>query len=263
MRKSADRAGAGAMRTNVGAGLDMGVVPDRVHPGFVTSVLFHPDRRRLLSTSVDGTVNVWDLATGSLAGRWDCHSGPVNALAIEPAERRLLTAGRDRSVALWDLDDGALIRRFSDLPAGALDAVALGGGRVAAACFDGSIGVWEGDGRFHVLDGHRQAVTALCLMGDGRLVSGSRDTTLRSGTSRPNGASRPVVTAIGSPGSERQAARRHRRWRERPAHPLEGHRWRRGVVGRYVPRTRSGDWRVMQSATTRSSVPPERPGSWT
>ena len=82
-------------------------------------------------------------------------------------------------MALWDLDDGALIRRFSDLPAGALDVVALGGGRVAAACFDGSIGVWEGDGRFRVLEGHQQAVTALCLVGDGRLVSGSRDTTLR------------------------------------------------------------------------------------
>ena len=68
-------------------------MPDRVHPGFVTSVVFHPDRRTLLSASVDGTVNVWDLATASLARRWDCHSGPVNALAVAPAERCLLTAG--------------------------------------------------------------------------------------------------------------------------------------------------------------------------
>ena len=48
---------------------------DRAHPGFVTAVVFHPDRRRLFSASVDGTVNVWDLENdtltvdGHLAGR--------------------------------------------------------------------------------------------------------------------------------------------------------------------------------------------------
>ena len=57
---------------------------DRAHPGFVTAVVFHPDRRRLFSASVDGTVNVWDLETASLVDRWECHSGGVNALAVEP-----------------------------------------------------------------------------------------------------------------------------------------------------------------------------------
>ena len=152
---------------------------DRAHPGFVTAVAFHPDRRRLFSASVDGTVNVWDLETASLADRWECHSGGVNALAVEPGQRWLLTAGRDRSVARWDLDDGGLIGRFGDLPAGALDVVALGEGRVAAACFDGSILVWERDGRLRTWGGHARAVTAVCLIGDGRVVSGSRDRTLR------------------------------------------------------------------------------------
>ena len=151
---------------------------DRAHPGFVTAVVFHPDRRRLFSASVDGTVNVWDLETASLVDRWECHAGGVNALAVDPAERWLLTAGRDRTVARWALDDGGLIGRFGDLPAGALDVAALAGGRVAAACFDGSTLVWERDGRLRTRGGHAQAVTAVCPIGDGRVVSGSRDRTL-------------------------------------------------------------------------------------
>jgi hypothetical protein len=109
---------------------------DDVHPGFVTAVVFDPAGEAVLSASVDGAVNVWDVGAGDLRARWTCHTGPVNALAIDRRDGHLITAGHDRTVAVWQLADGRPVRRLTGLRGGALDAVTVGR-RLAAACFDG------------------------------------------------------------------------------------------------------------------------------
>jgi WD40 repeat protein len=151
---------------------------ENAHPGLVTAVVFDPTGETIISASVDGAVNVWDVGTGGLRARWPAHTGPVNALAIDRYQGHLLTAGHDRTVAVWRLADGRPVRRLTGLGGGALDAVAVGH-RVAAACFDGTIALWDGAGGPHTLDGHTDAVTTLCPLGDDLLVSGARDRTVR------------------------------------------------------------------------------------
>lgn len=175
-----------------------------VHPGFVTAVVFDPARDALLSASVDGGVNVWDAGTGDLRARWRCHTGPVNALAVDRREGHLLTAGHDRTVAVWRLDDGRQVRRLTGLRGGALDAVTVGR-RIATACVDGTIAVWDGAGVPQVLDGHAEAVTSLYALADDLLVSGARDRTVRvwdlsTGRSRTLTGHRFWVTRVGAAG---------------------------------------------------------------
>ena len=57
---------------------------------------------------------------------------------------------------------------------------ALGDGRVVSGSRDGTVRVWDLDaGTSRVLEGHQSYVTAVAALGDGRVVSGSRDRTVR------------------------------------------------------------------------------------
>ena len=54
------------------------------HTGGVTSVAFSPDGKRLASAGEDGTVKVWDAATGQEILTLKGHTGRVNERGVQP-----------------------------------------------------------------------------------------------------------------------------------------------------------------------------------
>ncbi|MGH8887418.1 MAG: WD40 repeat domain-containing protein, partial [Egibacteraceae bacterium] len=72
---------------------------------------------QVLSGGADGSVRVWDLATGKLIRALEGHSGPVWAVAAAP-DGQVLSGGDDGSVRVWDLATGALRARLVGLPGG-------------------------------------------------------------------------------------------------------------------------------------------------
>ena len=57
------------------------------------SVAFSPDGKRLASASRDGTVKVWDAATGQEIRTLKGHTGFVTSVAFSPDGKRLASAG--------------------------------------------------------------------------------------------------------------------------------------------------------------------------
>ena len=81
----------------------------------------------------DGTVRLWDPATGAGQAILTDHTGRVAAVAFSPDGRLLASAGRDGTVRLWDSKTtGALSLLRLDAPIQALtwhrEAIALGKG---------------------------------------------------------------------------------------------------------------------------------------
>jgi eukaryotic-like serine/threonine-protein kinase len=111
------------------------------HTGFVYSVSFSGDGRRLASASLDRTVRVWDVAAAKCVAVLAGHTDKVYAAAFHPDGKRLASAGRDGFIWLWDLATGQDVAR---------------------------------------LKGHTNYVFSLAFSPDGRsLASGSGDSTVR------------------------------------------------------------------------------------
>jgi Tol biopolymer transport system component len=80
--------------------------------GLVYAVAFAPDGKTLAAGCWDGTVRLWDLATGKELRPFTGHEGWVKSVAFSPDGQTLASGGQDGSVRLWDPATGRELRRL-------------------------------------------------------------------------------------------------------------------------------------------------------
>ena len=78
----------------------------------VKSVSITPDGKYAISGSDDGTVRLWDISHGRLAGSFSGHIGLVRHSNIGPDGKHALTSSDDGTARLWDMDNGNEIFSF-------------------------------------------------------------------------------------------------------------------------------------------------------
>ena len=72
------------------------------HSGLVTSLVFSPEGRRLVSADEDGVVKLWDTSTGLEVLTLRGHAGVIRGVAFSPDARLLAAAGDDGTITIWD-----------------------------------------------------------------------------------------------------------------------------------------------------------------
>jgi WD40 repeat protein len=138
-------------------------VETRSARGIVRAVAYRPDGKLLATGGDDGTVRIWDAATGQLVRM--LVGGPVHTLSWSGDGRILAASALGHGTNLWEAETGRLLQRFvgeswsSCPPEGHTVAVANGrtcylwdvnhGATVRSCAFENSINwlAWSADGK--------------------------------------------------------------------------------------------------------------------
>jgi WD40 repeat protein len=160
------------------------------HTGWITSAVFSPHGRRVLTASFDSTARLWEAESGKLLGSFQGHTGPVDSAVFSPDGRQVLTASLDATARLWEAESGKLLATFQGHTGPVVSAVFSPDGRqVLTASFDSTARLWEAEsGKLLApFQGHTDKVNSAVFSPDGRRVltaSGTIFTALSDKTAR-------------------------------------------------------------------------------
>jgi WD40 repeat protein/serine/threonine protein kinase len=147
-------------------------------------VAVSPDGKRALTGGMDGTVRLWDLATGTELRVFKGHGkGTVHCVAFSPDGKRAASASDDRTARVWDLEGdepphvlkghGARVWGVAFSPDG--QRVLTGSGDKTARLWDAESGA-----ELTKFEGHTEDINAVAFAPDGlRVVTASWDGTAR------------------------------------------------------------------------------------
>lgn len=156
------------------------------HTALVSALAFGPNGRQLVSGAADNTVRLWDVVTWTPLQTYRGHAGKVTSVAVSPDGERIASGSWDQSVRLWRTDAAEAEGQSLSLGADALfDDVTVtfstDGRFLVAGSRDKSVRIWETQRFTEVrrLTGHDDAVVALAVSADGRLLASASDSTIR------------------------------------------------------------------------------------
>jgi WD40 repeat protein len=75
----------------------------KAHKGDVLALVLGGSNRLLASGAEDGTIRLWDAATGRAIASWRAHDEAVTALVFSPDGRALVSAASDGTLKVWNL----------------------------------------------------------------------------------------------------------------------------------------------------------------
>jgi WD40 repeat protein len=190
------------------SGLATTLLARKEETGWIESLATSPDGGKVASGESDGTIRVIDRRTGRelpMKGH-RCDAGPVLSVAFSPDRRHLAAADSFPGARVWDVKTGQTQSIFGQtrentLPVYTCVASSNDGARLAAACSDLSLRVWNApDGReVLVLKGHGAPVVTLAFSRDGRsLASASGGSEVKVGDTI-NGQLNPLVRGHNGP----------------------------------------------------------------
>lgn len=114
------------------------------HGDAVISIAMNPSRTRVASGSWDGTLRLWDAASGKLLRTVGENFGRLHCIAYSPRDELLATGSEDGIMRLVNVDDGRLLRTLAG-KTGDTQCLAFSpdGQHLAMGSRDGMVRLWD------------------------------------------------------------------------------------------------------------------------
>jgi WD40 repeat protein len=152
------------------------------HTHVVTSVNFSPNGKKIVTTSRDHTVKLWDAQTGALMADIRGYTSNVVSACFSPDGNTILTTG-DSIAKIWNSANGILLNELKGHKTWVKSAYfSPDGEKIITASSDSTVRIWKtSSGKlFLELKGHTDAVIDASFSPDGKkIVTASDDNTVK------------------------------------------------------------------------------------
>ncbi|MEI6427933.1 MAG: hypothetical protein WCO45_06015, partial [Pseudanabaena sp. ELA607] len=147
------------------------------HTEVVRSVNLSSDGKTLASCSLDNTIKLWNVETGTEILTLSGHTKAVSSVSFSDDGKTLASGSIDNTIKLWNVETGAEIRTLSGHTK-AVSSVSFSadGKTLASGSDDKTIKLWNVETGVEIctLSGHTSSVNSVSFSGDGKtLASGS------------------------------------------------------------------------------------------
>lgn len=150
----------------------------RGHASGINDLVVRPDGRQAATCGLDGTVRIWEIASGRSLHCFRSGDAELYAVAFSNGGRTLVATGNKGMVSVIDANSGKILRELQGLKGWSADLAVSPDGRLAAAWgLDGRILIWDIDkgGPPRVLQGDANKWgMALAWSPDGRILAAGR-----------------------------------------------------------------------------------------
>jgi len=161
------------------------------HKYGVSSVAFSPDGQILASGSLDNSIKLWKVKTGTLISTLgdgiffsEGHKKAVNSVAFTKDGKQLVSGGADKTVKIWEINTGKVLQTLNghkdEVTSIAIttheDNILV----IASGSQDKTIKLWFNTVPLYTLREHEAIIQSLAFSSDGKLLAlGSRDKTIK------------------------------------------------------------------------------------
>jgi len=155
------------------------------HSHFVSEIALTSDSRFAFSASWDGTVRLWNVASGKTISKLVGHTRDVHSVALSVDDRQIITGGLDRKIKIWNTRSECKHTVDKNEHTDAVSCVKFYHAAKPAICvtasWDKTIKVWDSMymNLKHTFTGHKAQINTLDMVDNSAyLASGSRDGTV-------------------------------------------------------------------------------------
>ncbi|MTJ22539.1 serine/threonine protein kinase [Dolichospermum sp. UHCC 0352] len=145
----------------------------------VTAIALSPNGKILASGSMNGSIQLWNIATGSKIRTLQGHSDRIESVAFSPDGKTLASGSNDETIKLWNVATGTEIGSLQGSFFSVYSVTFSPDGKtLASGSSDGTIKLWDVSTTKEILtlSGHTAKVSAVAFSPDGKiLASGSDD----------------------------------------------------------------------------------------
>uniref|UniRef100_A0A7S3I2G0 Guanine nucleotide-binding protein subunit beta-like protein n=1 Tax=Favella ehrenbergii TaxID=182087 RepID=A0A7S3I2G0_9SPIT len=163
-------------------------VPRRMmtgHSHFISEIKLTGDSRFAFSASWDGSVRLWNVASGRTISKLIGHKKDVLSVALSSDDRQIITGSLDKDIKIWNTRSECKFTVDKNNHTDAVSVVRFYHAKKPALCvtasWDKTIKVWDNlyMTLLHTFCGHKAQVTTLDIVENSAfLASGSRDGTI-------------------------------------------------------------------------------------
>jgi WD40 repeat protein len=160
---------------------DQSLMTLRGHTSWVYCIAISPDGKRIVSGGGDGTIKIWDAATGADVMALRGHLDTVHSVVFSPDGKRLVSGSWDKTIKVWDVASGVELMTLRGDGAIWSIAISSDGKRIISGGAGETIKVWDTETgeELRALRGHESIVFSLAFSPDGKHIVSGGDNMLK------------------------------------------------------------------------------------